>query len=108
MLTLPSLSPVLAQAADQWTNVFFGLDGEQRFVLMIVAIGCLTGVICTIVGCLSGAITSYHRHQADLELKRELLDRGMSAEEIARVVEASPPKDFLERWALCRPRKKTG
>ena len=99
---------LLAQETDQWAEVFFGLDADQRFVLMIIAIGCATGVICTIVGCVSGAITSYHRHRADLELKRELLDRGLSAEEIARVVESSPPKGFLERWAIAQGKKKTG
>lgn len=99
---------VLAQATDPWAETFFGLDGDKRFVLMIVAIGCVTGVICTIVGCVSGAVTSVHRRQAETDLKRELLDRGMSAEEVARVVESSSPKDFLDRFAASCGKGKTG
>ena len=99
---------VLAQATDPWADTFFGLDESKRFVLMIVAIGCVTGVICTVVGCVSGAVTSVHRRQAETELKRELLDRGMNAEEVARVVESSQPKDFLDRFAASCGKRKTG
>src|SRR3989304_10389678 len=101
---LPSqLIPILAQAADRWANTFFGLDEDKRFVLMIIAIGCATGVICTVVGCVSGAASTMHRHRMETEMKRDMLDRGMSADEIAKVVESSQPKDFLERWAAaCR------
>ena len=80
-------------------ETFFGLDQEKRFVLMLVAIGCTTGVICTVVGCVSSAVSSIHRRRLDHELKQDLLDRGMNADEVAQVVEASPPNDFLERWA---------
>ena len=99
---------LLAQATDPWADTFFGLDESKRFVLMIVAIGCVTGVICTVVGCVSGAVTSVHRRQAETELKRELLDRGMNAEEVARVVESSQPKDFLDRFAASCGKRKTG
>lgn len=91
--------PLLAQASDPWAESFFGLDNNQRFVVLLVVIGCTAGVICTVVGCVSGAVSSIHRRRLDFELKQELLDRGMNAEEVAQVVEASPPKDFLERWA---------
>lgn len=89
--------PLLAQSTDPWADTFFGLDAEKRFVLMIIAIGCTTGVICTVVGCVSGAITSIHRRRLDHELKQDLLDRGMNAEEVSQVVEASAPNDFLDR-----------
>src|SRR3989304_2172560 len=105
---LPSqLIPILAQATDRWANTFFGLDEDKRFVLMIIAIGCATGVICTVVGCVSGAISSIQRRRLDHELKQDLLDRGMTAEEVARVVESAPPKDFLDRWAASCGKKKT-
>jgi hypothetical protein len=32
-------------------------------------------------------------------LKQNLMDRGMNADEVAQVVEASPPNDFPDRWA---------
>lgn len=108
MFSLSSCYPLLAQASDRWSDVFFGLDQEKRFVLMIIAIGCATGVICTVVGCVSGAATTIHRRRLDQELKQDLLDRGMTAEEVARVVESSQPKDFLERWAISCGKKKTG
>jgi hypothetical protein len=99
MFFTASCYTLLAQATDPWAETFFGLDADKRFVLMIIAIGCTTGVICTVVGCVSSAASSMHRHRLDAEMKRDLLDRGMSAEEIARVVESSQPRDFLDRWA---------
>lgn len=108
MYLTAQLLPLLAQATDPWANTFFGLDAEKRFVLMIIAIGCATGVICTVVGCVSGAASTMHRHRLESELKREMLDRGMGADEIAKVVESAQPKDFLERWAASCGRKKTG
>lgn len=99
MFSAEQIFPLLAQATDPWAETFFGLDQEKRFVLMLVAIGCTTGVICTVVGCVSTAVGSIHRRRLDHELKQELLDRGMNADEVAQVVEASPPNDFLDRWA---------
>ena len=103
MLSALQIVPLLAQEAavstDIWAETFFGLDQEKRFVLMLVAIGCVTGVICTVVGCVSSAVSSIHRRRLDHDLKQDLLDRGMSADEVAQVVEASPPNDFLDRWA---------
>ncbi len=55
-----------------------------------------------------GVVSSIHRRRAETELKRELLDRGMNADEIARVVESTQPTDFLERWAASYGKKKTG
>jgi hypothetical protein len=100
---------LLAQTAtDRWADTFFGLDQEQRFVILIIAIGCATGVICTVVGCVAGAASTMQRHRLDAELKRDMLDRGMSAEEVARVVESKQPKDFLDRWAASCGKKKVG
>ncbi|MGD9633184.1 MAG: hypothetical protein AB7U97_07895, partial [Pirellulales bacterium] len=65
----------------------------------------VTGVVCTVVGCVSGAVSSIHRRKLDHELKQDLLDRGMNAEEVSQVVEASTPKDFLERWAAGSKKK---
>jgi len=108
MFLTSQIIPILAQATDPWANTFFGLDEEKRFVLLIIAIGCATGVICTVVGCVSSAISSIQRHRMDDELKQDMLDRGMTAEEVARVVESSQPRDFLERWAASCGKKKTG
>ena len=93
---------LLAATSDPWADFFFGLDDEKRFVLMIVAIGCATGIIISLVAIISGVVTSMHRIRREGELKRDMLDRGMPAEEIARVIESTPPTDFLERWAAGR------
>jgi hypothetical protein len=37
-------------------------------------------------------INSIHRRRAETELKRELLERGMGADEIAMVIRATPSK----------------
>jgi hypothetical protein len=36
---------------------------------------------------------SIHRRRAEMDLKREMIERGMSADEIAKVIESSAPKD---------------
>jgi len=92
-------SLLLGDQPDAWTDTFFGLGADERFALLIVGIGCATGVICTIVACLSTTINSLHRRRTELALKRELVDRGMSAEEIAQIIEAgSSPDDATARW----------
>ena len=93
------LAQAAPQASDPWAHAFFGLDPGQRFAMLIVAIGCVTGIVITIVVSLCGMLVRLQRQRVEAELKREMLDRGMTAEEIARVVESSQPKDFLERWA---------
>jgi hypothetical protein len=105
MFATLELMPIFAQTGDPWADVLFGLDHTQRFVLLLVAIGCAAGVICTIVGCVAGTIGSVHRRRLEHELKRDLLDRGMTADEVARVVESSAPRDFLDRFAAKCGRK---
>jgi len=105
MFATLELMPIFAQTSDRWADMFFGLDQEQRFVLMIITIGCVTAVICTVVGCTAGTISSVHRRRLEQELKQELLDRNMTADEVARVVESSAPSDFLDRLAAKCVRK---
>jgi hypothetical protein len=71
------------------TDYFFGIDPSDRFPLLIVVIVFGTVLIITTVGMLSLTARSIHHRRLEAELKRDLLDRGMSAEEVARVVEAS-------------------
>ena len=91
----------LAQAAanDWWSEQLFGLDQEQRFVLLLVGIGCVTAIFISTVAIISGVFSTIHRRRNEADLKRELIDRGMSADEISKIVEASPCEDFLSRWA---------
>jgi hypothetical protein len=81
---------LLAQARDEWSGVFFGLGERERFALLIVAIACGTGVLCTAFVFLSNTITSIHRRRVEAALKREMIERGMAAEEIRAIIESSP------------------
>ncbi|MCA9238339.1 MAG: hypothetical protein KDA44_22860 [Planctomycetales bacterium] len=93
---------LLAQeAADLPTTGgwFDGIDADQKFVLTIIALGCLTVILITVGGVVAGVWSSAHRRRMEVDLKREMLDRGMTAEEVAKVIEAvPPPEDGLGRW----------
>ena len=87
---------LVAQTADL-AGFFEGFDGDQRFVLTIVGIGCVTLVSIVLVSVLS---TCWHRLKSDqieADLKREMLDRGISADEIQKIIEATP-QSGLDRW----------
>lgn len=95
------------QPADAWETTFFGLDPSKRFSLLIVAIGCATGVICTLVVFISGTINSIHHRRVETDMKREMIERGMSADEITKVIEAAmPPEDATQRWIASWAKKK--
>jgi hypothetical protein len=96
---LVTLGQVAAYEKDVWKDTFLGLEQGQRFVVILVAIGCFTGIIITLGGIIAGVSNSLHRRRSEFDLKRDMLDRGMSAAEIAQVVEsATPPEDGLGRW----------
>jgi hypothetical protein len=94
--------------AWQWTSQLFAataandllnVDSDNRFALYVIVIGCITGVICTIVIFASSTINSIHRRRVEAEMKRDMIERGMSADEIAKIIEAaSPPEDGTQRW----------
>lgn len=106
MFTLSGYTLLLADATeDWWSQQLFGLNEGQRFVLLLVVIGCLTGIIISAIAIISGIVESVHRRRVEGEMKRDMLDRGMSAEEIAQIIESSQPKDFLERLAALKRNK---
>lgn len=103
-LLLAQLSP---HPEDAWATTFFGLDPDKRFVLLTIAMGCLTGVICTLAVFISGTINSVHRRRLEADMKRDMLDRGMSADEITKVIEAAaPPEDGTQRWIASWAKRK--
>lgn len=99
MTELPLL---LAQEAavetDKWSESFFGLDNDMRFVVLLVALGCITAVIIVVTATIAGVYATVTKRQAEMELKQDMLDRGMSAEEIAEVIKAAPVEDAASRW----------
>jgi hypothetical protein len=66
-------------------------------VLLLVVIGCATAIIISAVSMISGAVNMVHRRRTQAELKRDMLERGMSAEEITSVIESAPAGDAASR-----------
>jgi hypothetical protein len=99
---------VLAVTSDPWADEFFGLDANQRFVLILTLIGCVTGMVIALAGIVVSVVNSTHRRRVEADLKREMLDRGMSADEVVKVIESvSPPEDATGRWiaSWCKHKK---
>lgn len=72
------------------------IDADDRFALCItmVVFGILALVF--IVGLITHAIGTIHRTRLEAALKRELLDRGLSVEEIATVISATGGSKHLD------------
>lgn len=93
--------------ADWATRTLDNLDPSKRFALIVVLIGCTTGVICTLITVVSTTINSIHHRRVETDMKREMIERGMSAEEITKVIEAAmPPEDATQRWIASWAKKK--
>jgi hypothetical protein len=65
------------------TNSPFGM------IVLVVLIGSAFGL----VGTIAAQIRKFATHRADVQLKRELVERGLSVEEIERVVAAKSPRE---------------
>jgi hypothetical protein len=92
-------SAAATTSGDQWAATFFGLDPDKRFVLLIIGIGCATGVLIALPSVVLNLVGNIQRHRLNMEFKREMLDRGMSADEISKIIEAAPlPEDGIGRW----------
>jgi hypothetical protein len=61
-------------------------------ILFMVVVAVVAAI--TIIGCV---VYAMHKNRLEHGLKRELLDRGLSADEIATVVSAKPSKGDLPR-----------
>lgn len=97
----------LAAASDPWADAFFGIESGERFPLLVIAIGCATGIIISLAGISAGVLNAMHRRRVEEGMKRDMLDRGMSADEIVKVVEAAPPpEDATGRWVASWCKKK--
>jgi hypothetical protein len=110
MTPLPLVYDLLAfQAASPMSGLLEGIDADKRFVLLIIAIGCGTGIILGTFGIASSLFSSIHRRRLENDLKRDMLDRGMSADEIAKIIEAAmPPEDACQRVIASWAKKKSG
>src|SRR5262245_14789707 len=71
------------------------LDGAKSEILIpVVAIigGLIVAVIVVAITAVKDYFRLRHRDELDYDLKREMIDRGMSADEIERVIRASSNK----------------
>jgi hypothetical protein len=66
----------------------FMLEGENVFVLIPLAFiaACMLGLVIT-------EVRKYATRRHELEIKRDMVERGLSAEEIERVIAARVPGD---------------
>ena len=69
---------------DQLIHSLTRSDSPFGMIVLVVLIGCMVGVINTI----AKQIRMYATHRADVNLKRELVERGLSVDEIERVMAA--------------------
>ena len=91
-----------------WSSMFTGIEPGEQFVLLTVAMGCAVGVILGLAGIVSNAIGSIQHRRAEMDLKREMIERGMSADEITKIIEAAaPPEGARQRWIASWAKKKT-
>lgn len=92
---------LIASSSDAWDgSVFSGMESEERFGLMLAAVGCVTGIVISVAYFISSWTNSIHRRRIDAELKRDMLDRGMSADEIVKVIESSAPSEDVYARAV--------
>jgi len=59
-----------------------------NMIVLIVLIGSTAGVLSSI----AAQIRKYTCHRQEIDFKRELVDRGLAADEIERIVSARIPK----------------
>jgi hypothetical protein len=65
-------------------RAIIGMPVPFNMVVVIVLIGCIAGVLTSIVK----QIRKYASLRHELEFKRELVERGLSVDEIERIVRA--------------------
>ena len=73
--------------ANLW-ELIASLDEGLIFAVLFFAMAALVAILITIFT----AVYAMHKNRLEDSLKRELLDRGMSADEIVAVVRAKPTK----------------
>jgi hypothetical protein len=84
-------------AQTEWKDILLGGGSEEQFIIVLTVIGCATAVII-VLSCVFASVWSSVKHKRlEAELKQDMLDRGMSAEEIEQVIEATP-KEGIDSW----------
>ncbi len=87
MYDLLTESRHLVAAADI-SGITEGVDSGDRVFLILAAIGAFVLVAVFVLS----LIDKIHRRNAEMALKRDMLERGMPVDEIERVISAQPAK----------------
>jgi hypothetical protein len=92
-------------AGPDLTSWFSSFDSHQRLVLVTIGVVFITALVLILAGILAGTWKAIKEKQIEADLKRDMLDRGMTAEEIEKVIEATP-HTALDRWmgSWCKKR----
>ena len=77
-------------------DLLSNVSPDDVFPLIIVSIGCMTAIVITIGIAITSTINAIHRRNATNRLKREMLELGLSSQEIEQVVQAAPPLEDAE------------
>ena len=63
-------------------------------------------IVITLICTIAGTVRKMRRDRLNDELKREMVERGISAEEIVQVIEADTlPEDTVARWMATKGKK---
>lgn len=88
----------MVDASSQgWMDAILGLDEGMLWLLLVIAMGCGMGLILGLGQMIGSTIASVHKNRSEMILKREMLDRGMSADEIAKVIAATGESGIAEK-----------
>ena len=74
---------------DQFVEIFRGLGSPWNMIVLVVLIGSFAGILKSI----AKQSRIYAIQRAEMDLKREMVERGLSADEIERVVAAKTTSD---------------
>ena len=77
------------------SQLFQLIQGIDEPFNMLVILGLFVAVCC-VIATIADQIRKYVCHRQEIELKREMLDRGMSAEEINTIIKAGPMQSQSE------------
>jgi hypothetical protein len=70
----------------EFINAINSIGVPFNMIVWVVLFGCVTGVLTGI----AKEIRKYGCHRQDIDFKRELVDRGLSADEVERIIGARP------------------
>jgi hypothetical protein len=89
---------MLAQLTLESESFFSDFSSEQRFVLSIIGLAGAMALVLVISGIVAGVWSAFKEKQIEADLKRDMLDRGMTPDEIQKVIEAKPRSGFDKWW----------